>query len=116
MFDTPIISTNLKYIKEVKKHLKYNKIKNYRIIAEPEKKNTGPAILSASLINDIPDEQPLLFLSSDHLIEKEYNFLKEIKKHKKYLNNTLNYNDIFIFIMKNIFNITIYCFLIFFIR
>jgi mannose-1-phosphate guanylyltransferase/mannose-6-phosphate isomerase len=96
MFDSPIISTNLKYLKEVVKHLKNNKIKNYKIILEPEKKNTGPAILSASLINDIPDEQPLIFLSSDHLIDKEHIFFKEIKKHKKYL----NHENIFIFGIK----------------
>jgi mannose-1-phosphate guanylyltransferase len=47
--------------------------------------NTGPAILSSTLIQDIPNEQPLIFLSSDHLIEKDHAFFKEIKKHKKYL-------------------------------
>jgi len=58
--------------------------------------NTGPAILSATLINDIPEKQPLIFLSSDHLIEKENTFFKEIKIHKKYLTN----KNIFIFGIK----------------
>ena len=96
IFDSPIISTNIKYLKEIKKYLKKHKIKNYKIVLEPAKMNTGPAILSAALINDIPDRQPLLFLSSDHLIEKENIFFNEIKKNKKYLSNI----NIFIFGIK----------------
>ena len=96
IFDSPIISTNLKYLKEIKKHLKKHKIKKYKIILEPIKKNTGPAILSASLVKDIPYEQPLMILSSDHLIEKDNIFFKEIKKHQKYLTN----KNIFIFGIK----------------
>ena len=76
LFDPPIISTNLKYLKEVKKHLKKFKFTKYKIILEPTKKNTGPAVLSAALIKDIPDEQPLIFFSSDHLIEKKNIFFK----------------------------------------
>ena len=83
LFDTPVISTNLKYLKEVKKHLKKHKIKKFKIVLEPAKKNTGPAILSSALIDCIPETQPLLFLSADHLIEKENIFFKEIKKHQK---------------------------------
>ena len=85
LFDFPIISTNLKYLKEVKKHLKKHKIYKYKIVLEPVKMNTGPAILSSALIKDIPDLQPLLFLSADHLIENKNFFYKEIKQHKKYL-------------------------------
>ena len=96
IFDTPIISTNLKYLKEIKSHLKKHKIKKYKIVLEPAKMNTGPAILSAALINDIPDEQPLIFLSCDHLIEKENIFFKEIIKNKKHLSN----KNIFIFGIK----------------
>ena len=96
LFDTPIISTNLKYLKEIKKNLKKHKIKKYRIILEPAKKNTGPAILSAALIKDIPDDQPLIILSADHLLEKENIFFKEIKNHRKYLSN----KNIFIFGIK----------------
>ncbi len=96
LFDTPIISTNLKYLKEVKKNLKKHKIKKYKIILEPVKRNTAPAILSATLIKDIPDGQPLIILSADHLLEKENIFFKEIKKHQKYLNE----KNIFIFGIK----------------
>ena len=96
IFDAPIISTNLKYLKEIKKHLKKHKIKKYKIVLEPAKMNTGPAILSAALIKDIPVVQPLLFLSADHLIEKENIFYNEIKKNKKYLTN----KNIFIFGIK----------------
>ena len=69
-FDYPIISTNLKYLKQVKKSLKKNKIKKYKIVLEPAKKNTAPAILSSALIKDIPLEQPLMYFAADHLIEK----------------------------------------------
>ena len=98
IFDPPIISTNLKYLTEIKKHLKKHKIKKYKIVLEPAKMNTGPAILSAALIKDISDVQPLLFLSADHLIEKENIFFKEIKKNQKYLSN----KNIFIFGIKPI--------------
>ena len=96
LFDSPIISTNLKYLKEIRKHLKKHKIKKYKIVLEPAKKNTGPAILCTALIKDIPSHQPLLFLSADHLIEKENIFIKQIKKNQNYLTN----ENIFIFGVK----------------
>ena len=64
-YDFPIISTNLKYLKDVKKTLKKSKIKKYKIILEPAKKNTAPAILTSTIIKEIPDKQPVIFLSSD---------------------------------------------------
>jgi mannose-1-phosphate guanylyltransferase/mannose-6-phosphate isomerase len=96
LFDFPIISTNLKYLKEIKRHLKKHKIKKYKIVLEPAKMNTGPAMLSAALIKDIPELQPLVFFSADHLLEKTNFFFKEIKKNKKYLSN----KNIFIFGIK----------------
>ena len=96
LFDFPVISTNSKYVKEVKKNLKKNGIKKYRIILEPLKKNTAPAILSAALIQEIPYAQPILFLSSDHLIDNVNKFNFEIKKNKKFLND----KNIFIFGIK----------------
>ena len=95
-FDTPIISTNKKYLKQVKQHLKKNKIKKYKIVLEPSKRNTAPAILSTALIKDIPNEQPLLFFSADHLIEKMSIFNKAITKNK----NNLTNQNIFIFGIK----------------
>ena len=96
LFDSPIISTNKNYLKEVKKHLRKKKIKNFKIILEPVKKNTAPAMLCASLIKDIPDNQSLVFLTSDHLIEKNSQFNRSIKTYKKYLDDT----NIFIFGIK----------------
>ena len=96
LFDAPIISTNLKYLKEVKKNLKKHKIKKYKIVLEPSKKNTGPAMLATALIKDISYEQPLIFFSADHLIGKEKIFFKEIKKHQNYLTD----KNIFIFGIK----------------
>jgi len=95
-FDYPIISTNKKYLKEIKKNLKKNKIKKYKIVLEQSKRNTGPAILASSLIKEIPDQQPLMFFSSDHLIEKVNIFNKAISKNKKNLTD----KNIFIFGIK----------------
>ena len=61
LFDEPIISTNSKYLKQVKKHLKKHKIGKFKIVLEPAKRNTAPAMLSTALIKDIPNEQPLIF-------------------------------------------------------
>ncbi len=96
IYDDPIISTNLKYLKEIKHHLKKHKIKKFRIVLEPIKKNTGPAILSSVLIKDIPDKQPIIILSADHLISNISKFNKEIVKKKKYLTD----KNIFVFGIK----------------
>jgi len=95
-FDTPIISTNLKYLKEVKKHLKKHKISKYKIVLEPAKRNTAPAILASALIKDIPNEQALMFFTADHLIEKASIFNKAINKNKTNLTD----QNIFIFGIK----------------
>jgi len=75
IFDSPIITTNNAYLTLVKKYLKKKKVKNYTIILEPYKKNTGPAILCATLLKEVPFNQPLIFLSSDNLISdiKQFN-------------------------------------------
>ena len=96
IFDAPIISTNSKYLKQVKQHLKKHKIKKFKIVLEPAKRNTAPAILSTALIRDIPMEQSLMFFSSDHLIEKTNIFNKAINKNKTNLTD----QNIFIFGIK----------------
>ncbi len=96
LFDSPIISTNVKYLKQVKQHLKKHKIKKFKIILEPAKKNTAPAILSSSLIKDISGQQPLIFLAADLLLENVALFNKFIKKNKRYLDE----NNIFLFGIK----------------
>ena len=96
IYDTPIISTNKKYLSKVKQHLKKNKINKYKIVVEPAKRNTAPAILSTALIKDIPNDQPLMFFSADHLIEKMSIFNKAISKNKKNLSD----QNIFIFGIK----------------
>ena len=95
-FDYPIISTNLKYLKEVRKSLKKNKVKKYKIVLEPAKKNTGPAILSSALIKDIPLKQPLMYFAADHLIEKSHILNRSINKNKSNLDD----QNIFIFGIK----------------
>ena len=96
IFDAPVISTNKKYLKQVKQHLRKNKISKYKIVVEPAKRNTAPAILSTALIKDIPDNQPLMFFTADHLIEKMSIFNKAINKNK----SNLNEENIFVFGIK----------------
>ena len=96
IFDYPIITTNSAYLSLVKKYLSIYKIKKYKIILEPFKKNTAPAILSSALIKEIPQNQPMIFFSSDNLIGKINQFNKSIKIYKKYLNE----KNIFIFGIK----------------
>ena len=96
IFDEPIISTNLKYLKVIKKHLKKHRIKKFKIILEPAKRNTASAILSSALIKDVPNKQPMMFFSSDHLIEKP-NILKNALKFNL---NKLSNKNIFIFGIK----------------
>ena len=96
IFDYPIISTNNKYLSQVKKSLKRSKISKYKIVLEPTKKNTAPAILSSALITDIPYNQPLVYFSADHLLEKNSVFINAIKK----TSSKLNDKNIFIFGIK----------------
>ena len=96
IFDAPIISTNAKYLRQVKQHLKKHKIRKFKIVLEPAKRNTAPAILSTALIKDIPNDQPLMFFTADHLIEKITVFNKAIQKNK----NNLTDQNIFIFGIK----------------
>ena len=81
LFDYPIISTNFKYIKDIKIHLKKHNIKKFKLILEPEK-NTAPAILTSTLmtIEDNNFDKPLLFLSADHFIENNKVFTKKLKR------------------------------------
>jgi len=98
IFDYPIISTNLKYLKDVRKSLKRNKVRKYKIVLEPVKKNTAPAILSSALIKDIPLKQSLMYFAADHLIEKSNILNKSIIKNKSNLDD----QNIFIFGIKPI--------------
>ena len=95
-FDYPIISTNSKYLKQVRSALKKNKVKKYKIVLEPAKKNTAPAILASALIKDIPINQPLMFFAADHLIEKSGILNKSINMNK----HNLNDKNLFIFGIK----------------
>jgi len=95
-FDYPIISTNSSYLRLVCKYLKKNKIKKFKIILEPFKKNTAAAILSSALLKEVSFDQPMIFFPADHLIQKKHQFIKSIKLHKKFLNE----NNIFIFGIK----------------
>jgi len=98
IFDYPILSTNLKYLNIVKSYLKKFKVKKYKIILEPSKRNTAPAILASVLIKDIPDDQPLVFFPADHLVGNTNFFNKILNKNKNYLTN----QNIFIFGIKPI--------------
>mgnify|MGYP001178415893 CR=1 FL=1 len=96
IFDAPVISTNKTYLKKVRHYLKKHKIVKYKIVVEPVKKNTAPAILSSALIKDIHQKQALMFFSADHLIEKKK--ILELSLQKNKLN--LSDENIFIFGIK----------------
>ena len=96
IFDYPIISTNLSYVSLVRKYLSKHKINKYKIILEPYKKNTAPAILSCALLKEVSYEQAMIFFPSDHLIEKNSQFNRSINLNKRHLNK----NNIFIFGIK----------------
>ena len=96
IFDYPIISTNLSYLKLVHKYLQKNKIKKYKIILEPFKRNTSAAILSSVLLEEVIFDQPVIFFPADHLIENTNQFNKSINLNKKYLSK----DNIFIFGIK----------------
>ena len=96
IFDHPIISTNNKYLSQVRRSLKNAKIKKFKIVLEPAKKNTAPAILSSALIKDIPLKQSLMYFAADHLIEKTSIFNRSIKNNIKNLDD----KNIFIFGIK----------------
>ena len=96
IFDYPIISTNLSYLKLVHKYLQKSKIKKYKIILEPFKKNTSAAILSSVLLEEVIFDQPVIFFPADHLIENTNQFNKSINLNKKYLSE----DNIFIFGIK----------------
>jgi len=96
IFDYPIISTNLFYLNLVRKYLSKYRIKKYKIILEPFKKNTAPAILSCALLKEVIYDQPMIFFPADQLIEKTNQFNRSINLNKKHLNE----NNIFIFGIK----------------
>ena len=96
IFDYPIISTNFKYLKQVRQSLKESRVNKYKIVLEPTKKNTAPAILSSALIKDIPLKQPLMYFPADHLIERANILNKSINKNKF----NLDEKNIFIFGIK----------------
>jgi len=96
IFDSPIISTNKTYEKLVRYILTKKKIKKFKIILEPIKKNTAPAIITSALAKDIKNNQPILFLPADHYLPEKEKFNKILKS------NLLNLSskNIFIFGIK----------------
>jgi mannose-1-phosphate guanylyltransferase/mannose-6-phosphate isomerase len=96
IFDSPIINTNKIYEKLVRNVLRNKKIKKFKIILEPLRKNTAPAIISSTLSSDIKINQPVLFLPSDHYLPEKDKFNKILELNLPNLNN----KNIFIFGIK----------------
>lgn len=72
------ISSNHKYIDLIKKYLPEIPSQNY--ITEPAKRNTGPAIaLATALIFKLDPKAIIVSVHSDHLVEKEEEYVKTIK-------------------------------------
>ncbi len=84
------ISSNHKYINLIKKHLPEILKENY--ITEPIKRNTGPAIALATAIIYKKDPKAIIVsVHSDHLVEKEDEYIKVIKNGIKVIEeNTKN--------------------------
>jgi len=89
-FDPITICSNYNFLDQIKEETKNI---NCKIYVEPDKKNTAPAILAALNDDDLIFYQPVLIISSDHIIEKKIAFQKQIKK----LSNYLDMYKIFIF-------------------
>ena len=85
IYDFPVISSNAKYEKIIKKLLKQYKIKKYNLVLEPFKKNTAAAVVSSALLKNIPPEQPLIFLPADQLIDNKKKFNAAVKSNAKKL-------------------------------
>ena len=79
IYDFPIISSNIKYEKIIKKYLKLYKIKKFNLVLEPYKKNTAPAVISSALLNNISNEQPLIFFPADQLIDNKKIFNSKVR-------------------------------------
>lgn len=92
-FDPITICSNANFLDQIKEETKNI---NCKIYVEPAKKNTAAAILAAVNDDDLIFYQPVLIISSDHIIEKKIVFQKQIKK----LSNNLDMYKIFIFGVK----------------
>ena len=88
-FDPITICSNSNFLDQIKEETKNI---NCKIYVEPAKKNTAAAILAAVNDDDLTFYQPVLIISSDHIIEKKIVFQKQIKK----LSNNLDMYKIFI--------------------
>ena len=84
-FDKITICSNVNFLDQIKEQTK--KI-DCRIFAEPQKKNTAPAILAAINDDDLSFYQPILIISSDHIIEKKLLFQKQIINLSKHINKS----------------------------
>lgn len=79
------VCTNKQYVNYVKEQLK--DLPSTNIIVEPESKNTAPCItLSAFIIRRYYKNANMIVLPSDHLIEKENEFIDIIHKANVFLN------------------------------
>ncbi len=75
------IVTNFAYLYEIEKQVKKFRIPSENIILEPQGKNTAPAIgLCCRLIEKLDPEAIVIVMPSDHYIDKQINFLSDIKK------------------------------------
>lgn len=72
------ISTGKRYVELIQKQLPQIPAEN--IIAEPEKKDVGPAVgLAMGFLNKKFPKEPVIILWSDHLIKKEDEFVEVLK-------------------------------------
>ena len=78
-FDAPIVVTSSVFRFTVKQQLKDLGLEDARIIVEPDPKNTGPAILLASLVASEKDSNSILLVCpSDHMISQSIHYTEKI--------------------------------------
>ncbi len=85
-----IIVTNSRYKDLVKESLSKININNAQIILEPEKRNTLPAVLTASLYAQKTDQDAsILMLPSDHVINDTKSFNDSITRAQNHIHNSI---------------------------
>lgn len=84
-----IIAINTKYTEEVRQQLPDHPVEN--IFTEPEKRDTAPAIGLVSTLVSEHDDETLIFLTSDHYIQKTEEFRHLLKTADAFVNANPEY-------------------------
>jgi mannose-1-phosphate guanylyltransferase len=84
-----LVATNYKYFNEVREELP--DLLEDNILLEPEKRDTAPAIGFATVLSGAKDEETVVFLTSDHFIQKKERFLDALRASDRFLKDNPGY-------------------------